>query len=274
VRLCDFGSAGETGSPYRSWLTVRNVGADAPQFFAPGRDERLRAELGRYAARYASLPGRAVTGNNPRRRALIELREQWPSFARHCAAARERISADPHSPGSRSLSALLARLERESDVLDPALPERLERELAQPDPEPLCVLAGCGVSELKPSPADIRQAPPPAPTEAFRQIRCRDYSHWLELTDAHNGRPGLLYVRIAVDARRAGRAPLTYGADGPVKVWVNGREVGCKPEATNPARPEEYRAEVDWLEGENTVVFALDTNNGDAWGVHVGVPLG
>jgi DUF1680 family protein len=38
VRLCDFGSAGEGGSPYRSWLDVRNV---TPTEYA--RDSPLRS---------------------------------------------------------------------------------------------------------------------------------------------------------------------------------------------------------------------------------------
>ena len=47
VRLCDFGSAGEGGTPYKSWLHVEHVDMNRPQFFAPSPDERLRAEIGR-----------------------------------------------------------------------------------------------------------------------------------------------------------------------------------------------------------------------------------
>ncbi len=42
VRLCDFGSAGEAGTPYRSWLDVENVNMDQPQFFTPTPDAQER----------------------------------------------------------------------------------------------------------------------------------------------------------------------------------------------------------------------------------------
>ena len=272
VRLCDFGSAGEAGTPYKSWLEVEHVDGTRPQFFAPEPDQRLRAELGRYAVRYASIPGLGHTGNNPQRRALIELRNDWAAFAQNCAAAREKIDADPDAPASRSLAAALARLACESDVLDPTLPDRLDRELAQADPEPLCALTDCRVSELRPAAADIRQVALPATTDAFRPIQSRDRNDWFDVTDAHNGQDGLLYVCVTANMRRAARAPLAYGADGPVKVWVNGREVGCKPDADTPAAAREYAADADWQEGENAVVFALNTNGGKAWGVHVALP--
>ena len=38
VRLCDFASAGEGGSPYRTWLTVRNAGR--ARAFAPSNPLR------------------------------------------------------------------------------------------------------------------------------------------------------------------------------------------------------------------------------------------
>ena len=58
-----------------------------------------------------------------------------------------------------------------------------------------------------------------------------------------------------------------YGADGPVKLWINGKVVDCRPEATNPAIEGEYLVRVRWRKGVNHVVFALSTNHGKAWGV-------
>ena len=88
----------------------------------------------------------------------------------------------------------------------------------------------------------------------------------------HGGLAGLVYLRATVNMTRATSGRLNYGADGPVKVWVNGREVGCRTDAVGPAKPAEYSAVVDWAEGDNSVVFALDTNHGHAWGIHVSVP--
>ncbi|MDD4888570.1 MAG: hypothetical protein PHU85_01465 [Phycisphaerae bacterium] len=35
LRLCDFGSAGEGGSPYRSWLVLDHAAQQLPEHFAP-----------------------------------------------------------------------------------------------------------------------------------------------------------------------------------------------------------------------------------------------
>ena len=72
---------------------------------------------------------------------------------------------------------------------------------------------------------------------------------------------------------RTERARLMYGADGPVKVWLNGRAVDCRHDPSHEESPEEYRTEVDWRQGENTLVFALDTSGGRARrGVHISIP--
>jgi hypothetical protein len=65
---------------------------------------------------------------------------------------------------------------------------------------------------------------------------------------------------------------IRYGADGPVKVWVNSTEVDCRPGATTPAKVDEYHAAATWRQGDNTIVFAVDSDDGEAWGVHVGAP--
>ena len=83
----------------------------------------------------------------------------------------------------------------------------------------------------------------------------------------HRLRHGLLYIRTHVEAEAGEAGALVYGADGPVKVWVNGEEAGCHPEATNPAQANAYSVPVRWREGKNEVLFALATNGGHAWGV-------
>ena len=65
----------------------------------------------------------------------------------------------------------------------------------------------------------------------------------------------------------AAKGKLLYGSDGPVKVWVNGKVVGCQPAATNPSVPDQYTAPVTWKKGANNVVFAINSNRGNAWGI-------
>ena len=88
-----------------------------------------------------------------------------------------------------------------------------------------------------------------------------------DVRDIHRGQDGLLYVRAVAQLPHALAGRLLYGADGPVRVWVNGEPVGCVPDATNPCTPDEYSCNVNWRKGDNTVVFALLTNHGKAWGV-------
>ena len=91
--------------------------------------------------------------------------------------------------------------------------------------------------------------------------------------EVHQGRSGTVYISVTATMPRTERARFMYGADGPVKVWLNGQEADCRVEPGDGESPQEYRTHVEWREGENTLVFAIDTNNGkSAWGVHLSVP--
>ena len=270
VRLCDFGSAGESGTSYKSWLPVGQLDGNHRRFFAPSRERRLRAEIGRYAALYASLPDLRLTGGNPKTRVLARLSREWPGFSQNCAAAREQIAGDPDAAASKSLAEVLAWLTETSDVLDPALPERLEQEMAKLTIPASSKVSGWWVSKLRAPIADIRQAALLAETDINQSIQPQGL--WFDVNAAHRGQAGTLYLRVTVDMPQATESALSYGADGPVKVWVNGCVVDCRPEATTPAKANEYSAKAVWQEGDNKIVFALDTDNGQAWGVHVGAP--
>lgn len=272
VRLCDFGSAGESGTAYRSWLKVDHLGEDYRCFFAPAPERRLRAEIGRYGALYASLPDTGNTGGSPKSRVLARLSRDWPAFAQNCAAAREQIAADPEAVASKSLADVLAHLGETSDVLDPALPERLTQEMAQLTVPETAKVSGWWVSELQPAVADISQAELLPETAITQSIQPQGL--WFDVNAVHRGQPGTLYLRVKVEMPEATEAALSYGGDGPVKVWVNGGEIDCRPGARTPAKADEYSAKAKWRQGENNVVFALDTDDGEAWGIHMGVPQG
>jgi len=278
LRLCDFGSAGEGGTPYRSWLKVEPAGAGLPQFFAPSPAERLRAEIGRYAVRYDAY--RAMRSGQQvdpiaLRTAVTTLQNRWPDFQRLCAEARSVIEDKPDAAGASSLEAVLARLHSESGIMDASLPEQLDRELdgLRNAPAQRAAVTSCEVSDLKPAVADIRGAPPPDEAEPFRTLQPRTDECWLDIGDVHGGNDGLVYLRATVTMARASSGKLQYGADGPVKLWINGREADCRPTATNPAKPREFAADVQWRQGANTLVFALSTNHGNAWCIHLATPL-
>ncbi len=87
-----------------------------------------------------------------------------------------------------------------------------------------------------------------------------------DIRGVHGGKDGVVFVRAEVEFPHAFEGILLFGADGPVKVWVNGREAAWVPGATNPCVPDQYRALVSVREGKNEVVFAVGTNGGRAWG--------
>lgn len=95
--------------------------------------------------------------------------------------------------------------------------------------------------------------------------------NFIDTRPAHTGdKKGIVYVKGTVLQDKQGTGKLFFGADGPVKVFLNGEEVACKPKASNPIRTAEYSADVRWNKGRNEVVFALDLNEGRAWGVSYG----
>lgn len=57
------------------------------------------------------------------------------------------------------------------------------------------------------------------------------------------------------------------GYDGPVKLWLDGRELFHDPNGINPAIPDAKRIRFDAAPGKHEVVVALGSNSGKAWGI-------
>lgn len=121
-------------------------------------------------------------------------------------------------------------------------------------------------SALHPAMSDIQSVKAPDAEMIFTTIT-PGQDGFCEIRNRHGGKHGVCYIRSDVFAPRAGISTLHYGADGPVKVWVNGKVVDCQPCATNPAVDGQYVVKAAWRKGMNTILFALNTNQGKAWGV-------
>lgn len=150
--------------------------------------------------------------------------------------------------------------------------EALNAELADRPGMPVFVTV-FAASALQPPTPDIRRTGLPAAsllTEAVPYVRDTELA---DIRSLHGGRDGLVYIQATVNLKTAGKGELAYGADGPVKVWVNGKEADCRPEATNPAVIAEYACPALWKKGVNTILFALSTGHGNAWGVMARVRL-
>ncbi len=83
---------------------------------------------------------------------------------------------------------------------------------------------------------------------------------------------GLVYLHADVQSDRVTRGVLKLGYDGPIRAWVNGREVFAGP-GTNPALPDRAVVYADFHPGANRILVALDTNGGKAWGIFGRVAL-
>ncbi len=74
------------------------------------------------------------------------------------------------------------------------------------------------------------------------------------------------------------RLALLLGYDGPVKAWIDGRQVAHDPDCINPATPSKCPAPFKAAAGTHEIVVALGTNCGAAWGIflrieRLGIPL-
>ena len=195
------------------------------------------------------------------------------SFEKLVAAyrdARDIIQAYPTSDGAQVLREML-EVGGEQEILQPAFLPALKRELASLRRKYLgnqVLLLKSEASPLLPKVADIRAAKPASPKVKFAAI---DYDPQYKF---HDIRPrygkvsdGLVYVRGTLKIPKGGAGELVYGADGPVKVWVNGKAVDCQPGATNPSSPDQFKVPVKWLKGNNRLLFAIHSNQGRAWGI-------
>jgi hypothetical protein len=86
-----------------------------------------------------------------------------------------------------------------------------------------------------------------------------------DLRGSIQGGNGVVYARTAIPSARAGRGMLALGYDGPVRIWLNGREIFHGP-GSNPAKADQLRLYVDLQNGANALLIALHSNRGKAWG--------
>ncbi|HQL65067.1 MAG TPA: hypothetical protein PLS78_04325, partial [bacterium] len=77
---------------------------------------------------------------------------------------------------------------------------------------------------------------------------------------------GIVYLVSEVNFEKQGKALLSLGYDGPIRVWVNGKEV-FYGSGTNPAIKDQTKVYTNVQKGKNQIVIAFDTNEGKAWGI-------
>ena len=99
--------------------------------------------------------------------------------------------------------------------------------------DPRGQLSAFEAAPLQPPAKDIKLLQPPAQSLQFTALPFIDKVHLADIRAVHGGRDGIVFMRAKLEKSAAGTGTLLYGADGPVKVWINGKEADCRPEALN-----------------------------------------
>lgn len=81
------------------------------------------------------------------------------------------------------------------------------------------------------------------------------------------GRDEVVYFACRFACAEAMSLAAVLGYDGPVKVWVDGRQVFHDPNGVNPATEDKATVPFQVEAGEHELLIALGTNHGLAWGI-------
>jgi len=84
----------------------------------------------------------------------------------------------------------------------------------------------------------------------------------------------LMYFKTAIDCPEAMKLAACLGYDGPVKVWIDGKEIFHDPQGTNPMERDDAKVAFDADQGRHDILiaFAWDSTfwvnpNQPAWGI-------
>ncbi len=134
VRLCDFGSAGAGGSPYRSWLNVPDAASGRRSPFVPSEAAHLRNAVGQFllaVERRDAARRELERGGDPNALlgVLRELQDQAEAFIEALGAARRLRDEDPDAADAELLREAIDRA-RAAGLDHGDLLERFQREEA------------------------------------------------------------------------------------------------------------------------------------------------
>ncbi|MBC8010664.1 MAG: hypothetical protein H7067_11280, partial [Burkholderiales bacterium] len=85
------------------------------------------------------------------------------------------------------------------------------------------------------------------------------HAHWV-------GKNGVACLTTECETAEAVNLYLGFGYDGPVRLWLDDREIHANPHGTNPCVADHHRIPVRLSPGKHRLTLALDVNGGAAWG--------
>jgi sialate O-acetylesterase len=92
--------------------------------------------------------------------------------------------------------------------------------------------------------------------------------HWPEFINHHPRWVGKRGVACFVTEFESAAAQfvLGFGYDGPVRLWLDGKEIHSNPKGTNPCIADHHLIPIRLKPGRHRLALALDVNGGQAWG--------
>ncbi|MCX5659253.1 MAG: Gfo/Idh/MocA family oxidoreductase [Planctomycetota bacterium] len=195
-----------------------------------------------------------------------------PAIKENYAKARALINTYPTANAARSLREML-EVGLEKEVVEPAFLANVKKALAKLRKTlPASLQSYVEMYEASPllPVVKVKDAKPPAKSVKFKRVAFTTRGNYADVRGIHNGKNGLIYVRAIAKISKAGTSRAIMGADGPVRIWINGKLVATDPKGTNPVHPARYSANVRWKKGRNEILFAL-ASGPSVWGVSAAI---
>jgi len=94
------------------------------------------------------------------------------------------------------------------------------------------------------------------------------FGNFLDMhADLEKAGSALVYYAGKIHCSAAMKLKVLLSYDGPVKVWIDGREAHYDPHGTNPARAHSAKIPFKATKGMHEILVALDSNGGKAYGI-------
>lgn len=189
------------------------------------------------------------------------------------AAIVDRVAAMAATAPAEQAQAVkeLVAAARAAGIDKPAYSKQLHKFLAAlpTDPRLPIIVRDFQASDLLPAAEDIAKVELPPKGSVKNFVPFVPSTELADIRQIHGHKDGLIYLQAELKLPAASKGQLLYGADGPVKVWLNGDPIDCRPNAANPAIIGQYVVPAHWNKGVNTLTFAINTHGGKAWGLVV-----
>jgi hypothetical protein len=250
-----FGGVVPTGKAANFSTTMKAMVAHAPTYRAYADWKKVQTDMARPEE---FLP------------VAVRLLDNYDALVVAYKDARAIIKAFPKSDGAIVLAEML-ELGDEKKVLAPAFLPALKKEVAalqKKYSDGAVVFMKFEGTALLADKTMIKNVTYPAKGLEFASLSYDGVCRIVDIRPRYGNKAkdGLIYARTSHEVAKAGSAKLRVGADGPFKVFVNGKEVGCNAAATNPVTSSLITVDVGFKKGKNEIALAMRTNEGRAWG--------